>query len=155
MVFTGETKKISYAADMGGVAVIPVQVMTALIHIIGGVAAILLFMNGRFGESFALSITITQGWRFASELLRADYRGSGSLSAYQIMGIIAIIYSWSLMLIFPNSLESFSMEDGLAIFRSPWIILSLQTIWISILLYTGLSRVTTAELKFSVRRDRI
>jgi hypothetical protein len=155
LVFTGETKKIAYAANMGGVAVVPVQVLTSLVHVCGGLAAILLFMHGAYGASFALSITVTQGWRFASELLRADYRGRGSLSAYQVMGVVAIIYVWGAMLLLPNTMARFSLTDGLASFWSPNIIISLQFIWLSILLYTGLSRVTSAEMKFFVRRDRI
>lgn len=155
LVFSGETKKIAYAGEMAGVAVVPVQLLTSLVHVAGGVAAILLFLQGAFGASFALSITVTQGWRFASELLRADYRGTGLLSAYQVMGIVAIAYSWGAMLFLPDIPARFSLAAGLAIFWSPAIIISLQIIWLSILLYTGLSRVTTAELRFSVRRDRI
>ena len=33
---------------------------------------------------------ITQGWRLISEMLRADCRGQGKISAYQIMSLLAI-----------------------------------------------------------------
>jgi hypothetical protein len=34
---------------------------------------------------------VTQVWRFLSEFLRADYRGSGRISAYQVMALFAAV----------------------------------------------------------------
>jgi hypothetical protein len=102
-----------------------------------------------------LAITITQGWRFASELLRADYRGAGSFSAYQFMGLGVIIYTWLELLIPAGAPMLFSAKEGFDSFWSPQIILSLQSIWVAILLYTGLSKVTSSQVTFSIRRERI
>jgi hypothetical protein len=154
-VFTGTTKKISYAGGASGVKVVPVQLMTCVLHVIVGITAIYLFSIELFGASLVLAITITQGWRFASELLRADYRGAGNFSAYQFMGLGAIIYTWLELLIPAGVPLLFSAKEGFDSFWSPQIILLLQSIWVAILLYTGLSKVTSSQVTFSIRRERI
>ena len=84
-VFLGGTKKIAYAGDLEGERVIPIQAITALLYVITGSAAILLFLYSFYFSAFILTIAVTQLWRVFSETQRADYRGSGNTSAYQIM----------------------------------------------------------------------
>jgi hypothetical protein len=50
-------------------------------------------LRGAYAVAFILNMAITQGWRSISETLRADYRGGGQFSAYQAMGVLAIVFS--------------------------------------------------------------
>lgn len=65
-------KKISYASDLEGKQVLPIQAMTALLYIVVGLVATLLFLNGSFTIAFVLAMIITQLWRIFSKTLRAD-----------------------------------------------------------------------------------
>ena len=96
-VFSGKMKKISYASGMEGMQVVPIQAMTSLVYILAGLTASFLFLKGSFGVAFILTIAVTQGWRSLSETLRADYRGGGRISAYQIMGVLAIFLALALL----------------------------------------------------------
>jgi hypothetical protein len=154
--FYGKTRKIAYAGGLEGERVLPVQALTAIIHVGCGLGAILLFLHSRFVEAFALTMVVTQGWRVVSEILRADYRGGGKVSAYQIMGAVAIVYGTSAMFLAPaNSLMQPDLSGGIADLWHPGLLIFLQTIWLAIFFYTGRSTVTGATLSFHVHRERI
>ena len=91
-IFSGRTRKISYEGGMEGIKVIPVQALTAIIYSCIAVIATTLFLHSLYGLSFILALASTQVWRVVSETLRADYRGAGTFSAYQVMGLISIMY---------------------------------------------------------------
>jgi len=155
-VFSGSSKKIAYADGLEAVEVIPVQAMTAVLYSLCGLLCSGLFLAGYFRTAFLVAIITTQFWRSLSETLRADYRGEGSISAYQVMGVVGVLYSLFTALLFPlETVSPPNLELGLAAIWSPPLILFLQGIWLAIFLHTGRSTVTGATLSFHVHQDRI
>lgn len=156
LVFSGILKKIAYASGLDGTPVVPVQVLTATLYVTVGLVTTWLFLAGHFASAFLLGTLVTQGWRVGSELLRADYRGDQSFSAYQWMGLAAIPYALAMTFLFRDG--SLLLPDlGLG-FRTLWqagVLLALQALWLTIFLYTGRSSVTGATLSFHVHRERI
>lgn len=154
--FPGKTRKIAYAGGMEGEQVLPVQALTAIIYVGCGLAGILLFLHSLFAAAFLLAMVVTQGWRVLSETLRDDYRGGGRFSAYQMMGLAAILYGCGALLLFPATpIPSPAIADGLVTLWHPAALVFLQGIWLAIFFYTGRSTVTGALLSFHVHRDRI
>ncbi len=154
--FEGEMKKISYASRLEGRRVIPVQALTAVLYIITGVGASYLFLEGNPPAAFILAIVVTQGWRVYSETLRADYRGQGRISVYQLMGLLAIPYCILVPLFFPDPwMAAPQLSRGLADLWQPGMVLFLQSLWVLLFVYTGRSTVTGASLSFHVHHDRI
>jgi hypothetical protein len=155
-VFSGKMKKISYASGMDGMQVVPIQAMTSLVYIFTGLGATLLFLQGSFGVAFIVTIAITQGWRSLSETLRADFRGNGRVSAYQMMGISAVFFAFILISLLPA--ESAIMPDLPAGIEAAWrpsVVLFLQGLWAIVFLLFGKSVVTGAEISFHLHHDRI
>lgn len=155
-VFSGSTKKIAYAGGMAGVEVIPIQAVTAVLYCACGLLAAWLFLESRFSAAFLTATITTQGWRSFSETMRADYRGEGKISAYQIMGVIGVVYAaGAAILLYEPPFDLPDLSAGLSVLWNPAIILFLQSIWLVIFLYTGRSTVTGAEISFHVHKDRI
>lgn len=155
-VFSGSTKKIAYAGGMEAVEVLPVQAVTAVFYSLCGLVAAGLFLLSHHTGAFLLTAIATQGWRSFSESLRADYRGEGNISAYQIMGGIGVLYAMAAAYVLHN--EPTVLPDiaaGLKNLWSPALILFLQSIWVLIFMFTGRSTVTGATLSFHVHNDRI
>jgi hypothetical protein len=155
-VFFGSTKKISYAGGLESTEVIPVQAVTALLYCACGLVAAALFLRSHLTAAFLTATITTQIWRSFSETLRADYRGEGNISAYQIMGIFGVIYA--VIIACYISIEPPHAPDlaaGLTSLWNPALILFLQLVWMMIFLYTGRSTVTGATLSFHVHHDRI
>jgi prolipoprotein diacylglyceryltransferase len=154
-IFLGKTKKIAYERGLDGVKVVPIQAITTVMYCSAGIAGTLLFMLSHFTLAFILTITVTQGWRALSEMLRADYRGEGKISSYQIMAIISIIYSGAISLLFNSRFSgTASVAAGFASWTAP-ITYSLMILWLTVFIHTGLSTVTGATITFHVHRDRI
>ena len=155
-VFSGSTKKIAYAGGLEAVEVIPIQAVTAIFYTVCGLIAAGLFLASHDTAAFLLATIATQGWRSFSETLRADYRGEGRISAYQIMGIAGVIYAVAAACVLtPEPTARPDLAVGLKSLWSPALILFLQGIWAMIFLYTGRSTVTGATLSFHVHQDRI
>jgi hypothetical protein len=156
LVFTGSTKKIAYASGLEGTPVVPVQILTATLYVTSGLICTWLFLAGHFSLAFGIGTIVTQGWRVASELLRADYRGEQSFSAYQWMGLAAIPYALAMAWRFGGAVVARpQLIAGLAVLWRPEILLALQGLWVLIFLYTGRSAVTGATLSFHVHHERI
>ena len=154
--FYGKTRKIAYAGGMEGRKVLPIQALTAIIHVFCGFFAIVLYLHAMFAGAFILTMAVTQGWRVFSETLRADYRGSGKISAYQIMGVIAILYGSTAIILAPAAvLSNPDLIGGIATLWHPGALIFLQALWLAIFIYTGRSTVTGATLSFHVHRERI
>jgi hypothetical protein len=154
--FYGKTRKIVYEGGLEGERVLPVQALTAIIYLGCGLGAIALFLHSRFVEAFAVTMAVTQGWRVLSEVLRADYRGNGKVSAYQIMGIIGMLYGSAAIILAPTSvLFQPDLSSGIATLWHPGVLISIQAIWLAIFFYTGRSTVTGASLSFHVHQERI
>lgn len=155
-VFSGKTKKISYAHNLDAVPVVPVQALTAIFYTSTALIACFLFLHGYCKAAFCITVLITQGWRFFSEFIRADYRGGGTISAYQIMALISAGYSFLLMfIVMPEIGVKISVMDGLRSIWRPDVGILLQLLWFCTFLYTGYSKVTGSKLSFFVHKDRI
>ena len=155
-IFFGRTKKIAYAGGLEGTEVIPIQAVTAVLYTGCGLVAAGMYLSSNHTAAFLLATITTQGWRSFSETLRADYRGEGNISAYQIMGIIGVVYAFAATYILAR--DQVVMPDltaGLQSLWSPGLILFLQGIWALIFFYTGRSTVTGSTLSFHVHHDRI
>jgi hypothetical protein len=155
VAYHGKTKKITYAEGLEHQPVVAVQAITAVLYTAMGLIGVLLFLQGHARSAYLLAVIGTQMWRFASEFIRADYRGGGRISAYQIMSLVAMGYAIGLclFLVLPPMTADISM--GLHLLWSPGIILLCQVLWIGIFLFMGRSQVTGARISFHVRKDRI
>jgi len=155
-IFSGRTKKISYAGGLEAVEVIPIQAITAIFYCLAALIATWMYLSSHHTSAFLVATIATQGWRFFSETFRADYRGEGSISAYQIMGIIGVAYSVAAALFIASSTTALpDLSAGLIVLWNPAMIFFLQGIWLMIFIYTGRSTVTGATLSFHVHTDRI
>lgn len=155
-VFTGKTKKISYASDLDGKPVLPIQAITSTIYLLVALLGILLYLGSHFAVALVLSTTVTQLWRAWSETLRADYRGDSMISAYQIMAVVNVLVTLLFVIVLPSAADSKAdLWAGLASLWNPYAILLLQGLGLVVFIYLGRSRVTEATLTFHVCRDRI
>lgn len=154
--FYGKTRKIAYAGGMEGEKVLPVQALTAITYVCCAFCGIFLFLHAMYAGAFILTMTVTQGWRVLSETLRADYRGSGKISAYQIMGIAGILYGSVTIFLAPAAhLSQPDFSGGIVDLWHPGAIILLQSLWLGIFFYTGRSTVTGATLSFHIHQERI
>jgi len=155
-VFHGSTKKIAYADRLDEVEVIPVQALTALLYTACGLVSSALFLSSHHSAAFLLAVITTQGWRSFSETLRADYRGEGRISAYQIMGLVGMLYAVVMAAVLQHEATTPAvLTTGIQGLWQPGMIIFLQAIWSVIFFYTGRSTVTGATLNFHVHTDRI
>lgn len=153
-VFSGDTKKIAFAAGLQGVRVVPVQAMTASFHALSALAGLALFFEGQYGWAAAASLGSCQVWRVYSESFRADYRGELRFSAYQWMAVGGA----GLALAAPAVLLGGPPPDFTAGTRTLWspsALLFLQAVWGAAFLHAGRSTQTRASLRFSVLEDRV
>ncbi len=155
-IFSGESKKISYAHGWEGKPVIPVQALSSLICILGGLIGLFLFVKSYFQAALFISIMSSQGWRIVAEFLRSDFRGEGNSKAYLWLSFVAIIYSLIIMSVASGfKSPSIDLFAGLKTLWRPDVILFLQLLWIGILVYMGKSRVTGSIISFYVHSDKI
>jgi hypothetical protein len=155
-VFSGPLKKIAYASGLEGKQVLPIQAITALLHTVVGLGTTLFFLNGYFTAAFILAMTITQAWRVYSETWRADYRGAGRFSAYQWMGLLAILFALALSYVVPTDQNlAAELPAGIETAWQPLVLLFLQTLWVVVFVFFGKSMVTGAEISFHLHQDRI
>jgi prolipoprotein diacylglyceryltransferase len=155
-VFLGNTKKIAYASGLEGTQVIPIQALTAILYVGTGLMAALLFLKSYYLAAFILTMVVTQVWRFLSEALRADYRGQGRLSAYQIMALAATLYAIIIGLWLARvPAQPASLAHGLETLWHPAMLLFLQLLWIVSFVFTGKSSVTESRLAIHVCQDKI
>ncbi|MEZ4578227.1 MAG: hypothetical protein R2875_09500 [Desulfobacterales bacterium] len=135
---------------------LPVQAITSIVLCMTGMAGIYLFLKGFFVTAFVGVVSATQIWRVLSEFIRADYRGGGKISAYQIMGVAAIAYAFAIAWLFPVTMHpGHNILNGLQSIWNPTMILFLQALWMATFFYTGRSRVTAATLSFNVLQENI
>ncbi len=176
-IFYGKTKKIAYASNLEGEAVIPIQAVTSIIYTITAIAGTVLFLYGYFKAAMLVSLIITQVWRVFSEFFRADYRGDSRFSAYQLMALTAVVYMGIIAMIVPSDMSSVTTSTGGALYLpavmlngrvlapdivhglrllwQPLVILSLEFFWLITFLYTGRSFVTGSDISFHVVKDKI
>ena len=154
--FSGRCKKAAFAAGLEGVPLIPIQAVTATLNVVAGLVCVALFFRGHFAFVFVASTVFAQVWRIYSETLRADYRGDNKISAYQWMAatgsILACVIAWcgpASENITPN------LSLGLAALDHPMMILLLQALWLTMLVYLGFSTQTATRVELFVLKERI
>lgn len=156
LVFHGKTKKIAYASQLDGCRVIPIQIITAVLYCAWGLVATTLFLNGLFGTALVSTLAVTQGWRIVSEFFRADFRGTFTITPYQIMAGLTVIIALGIALLLPAPADMMPrLARGIQTLWSPWTLPALQLIWIISFVYTGRSSVTGAHITFHVKEDQI
>jgi len=155
-IFSGKTKKASYEGNVENVPVIPIQAVTSVIYVCSGLVGAYLFLKGLYISSFLEPLIVTQGWRIVSEMFRADYRGEGTFSAYQVMSVVSIFYSMALISVLKD-IEGIPTDifSGLAVLSSPLFIINLQILWVVIFIFTGKSMVTGSNIDIYVIKDKI
>jgi len=155
-VFTGATKKIAYASGFDGQPVVPIQALTTIVYLSASLTATLLFLQSKYVAAFLVTTLVTQIWRPLSELLRADDRGAGTMSAYQVMGVAMVPYTLVLVWYFSSgSVPIARLAVGLRALWNPLLVIVLECLWGCIFVYFGWSTVTESTLRFYVRSEEI
>jgi hypothetical protein len=155
-IFSGETKKIAYAHHLDGQAVIPVQAVTAVILTGAGLLGCYGFLKGFHFATFAGLLVLTQVWRTLSEFLRADHRGTGRITAYQVMALLSIAYAFLLLAILPPAGSKMpDLATGLLAVWDPGVILFFEMLWLAAFIHTGRSRTTGATIRLCVVEKEI
>ncbi len=154
--FKGSLKKACYEGGFESTPTIPIATMTALINTMAGLVGLWFFLSGYQIYALMSAITLTQLWRFASEFLRADYRGDVSVSAYQWMALLTLPYLalWSYFLE-SATLPIPDINAGLSALWDVKTVMALELLWIISFLYTGMSQVTGSKVRFFVYNERI
>ncbi|WDP90010.1 MAG: prolipoprotein diacylglyceryl transferase [Desulfobacter sp.] len=156
VVFTGATKKVAYAAHMEGKKMIPIQIITAVLYALSGLAGTWLFLEGMAGAALIETMVVTQVWRVVSEFFRADYRGDRKFSIYQIMALVAVGYIGLMLVFSPVSVTAaVDVRTGITALWTPWMILFAQGVWMVSFLHCGRSSVTGSRIAFHVVEDNI
>lgn len=156
LVVHGSTKKAAYASGLAGEPLIPVQAITSAVFAIAGLAGIALFLSRQFRLAAVVPVLASWGWRACSEWLRADYRGTSRISAYQLMAVFSILYlSAFLMFVSPSSSAVPNLEAAFTHLSSVPMLLAIQISWVALFLYYGRSRVTASQVSFHVVTNRI
>jgi len=153
LVFDGCLKKACYEGGLSGQKTIPVQAMTAIVCTCLGLAATVLILHRCPTAAYLLATFGTQVWRFLSELLRADYRGGGRLSAYQIMSLFACAYAVIITLYLPAGATSPNLGVGLRAVWHPGVLIFLQVYWMIMVWFMGLSTVTKSHLQLRLSNE--
>ena len=155
-VFEGRLKKACYAHGLEGQRLIPVQAATAIVSSVTGLFGIACFLSGRPMLAYVLPVVVTQLWRFVSEFLRADYRGTGRLSAYQGMALAGAAYTVLLGMLWPDiPRPTPDAARGLALLWTPGAILLIEAVAVFVFFRMGLSTMTTSHTTFDLRHDRL
>ena len=155
-IFSGKTKKIAYAHALDGQRVIPIQALTATIYSFTGLIGCYLFLKDFTIAAFVLTLIVTQLWRAFSEFLRADYRGEGKISGYQIMASISCLYGLFIAYIFNDApANTPDLALGLSSIWNPALLIFMLALWVAIFFYAGKSRVTTSRIEIQVLREKI
>jgi hypothetical protein len=155
-VFWGKTKKIAYAHKLEGQAVIPIQALTAMVYTGTGLLSFYLFLKGFTVAALVITLIVTQGWRFVSEFLRADYRGNGRITVYQMMTLFAVGYT----LIFVKFIKEpeYGLPNllmGVGSLWNPGLIIFLAVLWVVAFIYTGKSSVTCSTINIQIIEKNI
>ncbi|MFO7568923.1 MAG: prolipoprotein diacylglyceryl transferase [Smithellaceae bacterium] len=155
-VFRGETKKIAYAHQLEGRAVVPIQALTAVLYSGTGLLGFYFFLKGYASASLMITLLVTQIWRFLSEFLRADYRGENRVSAYQVMTLLAVAYTLAVVALTEKTAGMMpDLLTGITALWEPGLLIFLGILWVVAFLYTGKSSVTSSFIDIQVVKKNI
>lgn len=155
LIFRGASKKIAYASGLGGVEVVPIQALSAVVLSALALAGMWAFLRGWVASALVLSLGLSQLWRLYSERLRTDHRGGGRLTAYQWMALALVPAALAAGLWLGDGVLSPNPAAGLALLAAPWTWLALELLGLLVFVLTGLSSVTGSLLSLRVYRSRI
>jgi hypothetical protein len=155
LVLYGHTKKVAYASGLASEPLIPVQVLTSLMFALAGLAGLALFLAGMWRPAALVPIVCAWGWRAVSESLRADFRGDGRISSYQVMSLLALACLVLVTSLIPSEGAAPSLGLAFSHMLSLSVAAGLQAFWIALFLYYGRSRVTASTVSFHVLADQI
>ena len=151
LTFYGTTKKAAYASGFEKEPLIPVQALTSVIFAFSGLVGLGFFLTQNWKMALIVPAAGTWGWRAIAESLRADFRGSSRISAYQVMSLVALSYICGAAAVLPSAGSVPDLAAGFSQFRSVALVGVLQAIWVSLFLYYGRSRVTGSVVFFHVK----
>lgn len=155
-VFTGRTKKALYSHGLENRKLLPIQALTSTLNLLASASGLYLFLSGHYLFSFVLVFLTIAFWRFISEFLRADHRGDGKITAYQIMSLLGLAEVPLIIRYFPASASyQPNLVLGLKKTWDPLLILILCLIWWILLFVFGRSRVTASRIDLFVIGERI
>jgi hypothetical protein len=154
-VFDGPLKKANYEGRLNGRRAFPIQAVTAVVLVTVGLSAAALLLHRRAAAAYLVAVVGSQAWRFCSEFLRADQRGGGRLSAYQLMAIFSAGYAVLIAVLLPAGDVRPQLWAGLNSLVRVEVVLGLQALWLAILWFMGRSTVTAAHLTFHLVRERL
>ncbi|HEY6806380.1 MAG TPA: prolipoprotein diacylglyceryl transferase family protein [Pyrinomonadaceae bacterium] len=155
-VFSGETKKVAYESGLTGMPLVPIQAVTAVVSATAGLIGLWCFLNAQWTAAVLIPTGATQLWRAFSETLRADYRGGGRISTYQIMALVAFVYSVAVLLIVESAATTTpDLTAGLRGLMTAKAIVVLEALWLAVFMYLGRSSVTSSDLSFHVVKERV
>jgi prolipoprotein diacylglyceryltransferase len=153
-IFYGATKKVAYEAQLAGEKLI--QAATCVLYTLGALIGCYLFLIGWFTPALTFTIVLTQLWRIISETMRADFRGFGTISAYQKMGMISVLYILGVIYcVTATPYADPEILDGIKVLWNPAVILGLQLLWLIFFFVFGRSTVTTSTISFDLIRKHI
>ena len=150
-----EDPKICYASGWEGVQVWPVQAFTAVIFIVTSLIATYAFLSEFYRFALLWTIAVTQAWRIFSETLRADYRGGGDVSVYQVFSMVSIAFVVLAWTILPQHHVQADLASGLKSLANIPFLLFLEAWAVFIFWFTGRSRVTGSSLHIHVKEENI
>jgi hypothetical protein len=154
--FTGPIKKAVYEGKLSGQELVPIQAITAVLYTATALAGCFLILHGWYLQALLFSIVVSQGWRIISEVFRADFRGFSKISAYQKMGLVAIVYIAVVVGLLPHEPTSIPQLDaGLRYVWHTGVILRLQIMWLAFFIIFGRSTITMSEVTINLREERI
>jgi hypothetical protein len=105
---------------------------------------------------FAGLLAVTQAWRALSEFFRANCRGTGKITAYQIMSLLSIAYTFLILAIFPSTAAvTPDLAAGMLTLWDPAVLLFFEILWTVAFIHTGRSRVTDATIHLHVVKEKI
>ena len=154
--YRGQLKKISYASDMENTPVVPVQSIASVVLFVLFLLGLWLFWQQNFAASALLVVWGSQSWRVYSETLRADYRGSSKVSAYQWMALATCAIATITILTTANGNSiAPSSAAGWASLGRVDVLIAIQCLAVGIVWFMGRSQVTGALVNLRLFRERL
>ena len=155
-IFYGKTKKAVYAGQLAGEPLLPVQAITSLVLMATALFGCALYLQGEYRSSLFVCCIISQVWRFFSESLRADFRGSGEITVYQRLALPGVFYTLLASYFFDSKFMLVpNIARGLELIWQPWLILAIQCSWLISFLYFGWSTVTGSTVSFLLKHEHV
>jgi len=118
---------------------------------------LLLYTGGHSLAAYVAASFFASFWRVFSEIFRADFRGTGKISAYQVMAGISAVYALGVALYLLKGEASIQcvLLLGVSSLWSPGPLIVLLMIWLIMAMFAGISTTTYSRVEFFIHEDRI